>query len=108
MESKILWEKTLLTIKSFTGFPFLLELLKLLKNKKKIANTKKTKKIRVQETAQECKRVKHKWKHMLNIHKNKQKKINAKQSLEEIFNNFYYKILYSYPFIGDYYINTML
>ena len=29
-------------------------------------------------------------------------------SLEEIFNNFYYKILYSYPFIGDYYINTML
>ena len=32
----------------------------------------------------------------------------AKQSLEEIFNNFYYKILYSYPFIGDYYINTML
>ena len=33
---------------------------------------------------------------------------HAKQSLEEIFNNFYYKILYSYPFIGDYYINTML
>ena len=42
--------------------------------------------------------------HMKNIHKRKQ----AKQSLEEIFNNFYYKILYSYPFIGDYYINTML
>ena len=40
--------------------------------------------------------------------KNNYKKITAKQSLEEIFNNFYYKILYSYPFIGDYYINTML
>ena len=33
---------------------------------------------------------------------------NTKMSLEEIFNNFYYKILYSYPFIGDYYITTML
>ena len=41
----------------------------------------------------------HKWTHMPK---------DAKQSLEEIFNNFYYKILYSYPFIGDYYINTML
>ena len=40
--------------------------------------------------------------------KRKNKKPKHIMSLEEIFNNFYYKILYSYPFIGDYYINTML
>ena len=39
---------------------------------------------------------------------NTQVPTHARQSLEEIFNNFYYKILYSYPSIGDYYINTML
>ena len=56
---------------------------------------KKTKKTHLYTSAKTAKKLQKKYKH-------------AKQSLEEIFNNFYYKILYSYPFIGDYYINTML
>ena len=44
----------------------------------------------------------------IQTHKKKQIREQEALSLEEIFNNFYYKILYSYPFIGDYYINTML
>ena len=60
------------------------------------------------KNAKECQTNKtYKSEHMKNIHKRKQAK-QVPMSLEEIFNNFYYKILYSYPFIGDYYINTML